>query len=83
MTDTASDNEQGSSEQPAARDSALVALYRQAFAEFGTRALWYLRQFEHPTVQDVLSIARPLRIEGNMDARRLAEKIERLARADR
>ena len=60
----------------------LVALYRQAFAEFGARALWNIQEFEEPAVEDVLSIARPLRIEGNMDARRLAERIERLARAD-
>ena len=67
--------------EPGDRERQLLALYRQAFAEFGTRALWFLRQFENPSVEDVLSIARPLRIEGNMDARRLAEKIERLARA--
>ena len=59
----------------------LLALYRQAFAEFGSRALWNIREIETPRIEDVLSIARPLRIEGNMDARRLAEKIERLARA--
>ena len=63
------------------RERGLVALYRQAFAEFGSRALWNIREFENPRIEDVLAIARPLRIEGNMDARRLAEKIERLARA--
>ena len=58
------------------------ALYRQAFAEHGVRALWYLREVELPTVEQALRITRSLRIEGNMDARRLAERIERLGRAD-
>lgn len=61
----------------------MLALYRQAFSEFGARALWNVRQFDAPTAEDVLAIARPLRIEGNMDARRLAECIEGLAHADR
>lgn len=64
------------------RQREIALLYAQAFAEFGTRALWNLRQFENPTVEDALGITRALRIEGNMAARRLAERIERLARAD-
>lgn len=63
------------------REQELIALYRQAFAEFGTRALWNLQQFENPTVEDALGITRALRIKGNMAARRLAERIEGLARA--
>ena len=63
------------------RASELKALYRQAFAEHGARAFWNIRLFDDPTLEDALAIARPLRIEGNMDARRLAERIERLARA--
>lgn len=59
----------------------IAALYAQAFAEFGTRALWNIRQFESPTVGEALSVARHLRIEGNMAARRLAERIEKVARA--
>ena len=62
--------------------SEIAALYAQAFREFGVRALWNLRQHEHPTVDDALAITRALRTEGNMAARRLAEQIERLARAD-
>jgi len=56
-------------------------LYRQAFAEHGVRALWNIRQFDEPTVGQAVSVARHLRIEGNMDARRLAERIEAAARA--
>jgi hypothetical protein len=59
----------------------LVRLYREAFAKFGTRALWSRRPVEHPTVAGVLSITESLRVEGNLDARRLAESIEKACRA--
>jgi len=64
-----------------ARDGELAALYRRAFAEFRSRALWNVRQFDEPDVEQALSVARHLRIEGNMEARRLAELIENAARA--
>jgi hypothetical protein len=54
-----------------------VALYRRAFADYGTRALWNLRAFETPTQEDALTVARALRVEGDMRARFLAEAIER------
>ena len=56
-------------------------LYRRAFAEYGTMALWSSRQVEHPTAGDALAITESLRVEGNLDARRLAERIEALCRA--
>jgi hypothetical protein len=59
----------------------LATLYRRAFAEFGTLALWNLRSFEAPTPEDALVVARALRIEGNLAARRLAEQIEQACRA--
>jgi len=59
----------------------IVGLYRRAFAEFGVRALWNIREFDDPTVEQVLAITRQLRIEGDMNARRLAEEIEEAARA--
>ncbi len=65
-------------EQPL-QDFAL--LYRQAFAEYGTRALWNKRRLQSPTTQDALVVARALRIEGDPRARRLAEEIERACRA--
>ena len=59
----------------------VVALYRRAFVEFGARALWNIKQADEPTVAQVLAITRQLRIEGDMNARRLAEQIEQMARA--
>jgi hypothetical protein len=59
----------------------MLGLYRRAFAEFRSRALWNIREFEHPTVEQALAITRQLRTEGDMKARRLAEQIEEAARA--
>jgi hypothetical protein len=59
----------------------VVRLYRQAFAEFGPRALWSTRQIEHPTFTAALAITESLRVEGDLHARRLAERIEALCRA--
>ena len=53
-----------------------VSLYRRAFAEYGARALWSRRALESPTREDALVVARALRVEGNREARRLAEQIE-------
>lgn len=59
----------------------LVSLYRSAFKEFGGRALWNVRELEAPTSKDALVVARHLRIEGNLAARRLAERIEKVCHA--
>ena len=64
-----------------ATDPCFASLYRRAFAEFGTLALWNLRRFETPTPEDALVVARALRIEGNLAARRLAEEMERACHA--
>lgn len=58
-----------------------VSLYRQAFAEYRFRALWNRRMLDAPTPEDALVVARALRIEGNRQARQLAEQIERVCRA--
>ena len=58
-----------------------VALYRRAFEKFGTHALWNKRLLDNPEPGDALVIARALRIEGNLEARRLAERIEKACRA--
>jgi hypothetical protein len=58
-----------------------VSLYRRAFAEYGTQALWNKRLIEAPTCEDALVVARALRIEGDREARSLAEEIERACRA--
>jgi hypothetical protein len=59
----------------------LANLYRRAFAEYGTRALWNKRLIEQPTPEDALVVARALRIEGDRAARRLAEQIEKACRS--
>ena len=58
-----------------------VALYRRAFEEFGAIALWNRQFLEHPEPGSALIIARALRNEGDMKARRLAEQIEQACRA--
>jgi hypothetical protein len=70
------------SAERAVRDREIAALYRRAFALYRTRALWNLRQFEDPTIEHALLVARHLRIEGDMHARQLAEQIEKAAGAD-
>lgn len=63
------------------RTEDFATLYRRAFVEFGTRALWNKRLIEAPTREDALVVARALRIEGNRAARELAEQIERACHA--
>ena len=58
-----------------------VHLYRRAFKEYGTRALWNKRVLEEPTQEDALVVARAWRVEGNRAARQLAEQIEQACRA--
>jgi hypothetical protein len=62
---------------------AFVNLYRRAFSEYGTQALWNMRAIENPTRADALAITKALRTHGGMDGRRLAEQIEGLCRAAR
>jgi len=59
----------------------VVRLYRRAFAEFGTRALWNWRALEQPTITQTLAVADSLRVEGDVNARRLAVQIEQACRA--
>lgn len=58
-----------------------VTLYRRAFKEYGTQALWNMRPLENPTRADALAITKALRTHGGMEGRRLAERIEKLCRA--
>lgn len=58
-----------------------VSLYRRAFAEYRAMALWNKRMFESPTPEDALVVARALRIEGDRQARQLAERIEQACHA--
>ncbi len=66
---------------PEQRRVEIACLYQEAFDRFGTIALWNLRRHEHPTPGDALAITRQLRVEGNMAARFLAERIEARCRA--
>ena len=50
-----------------------VGLYERAFKEFGVHALWNFRALDAPSCEDALIVARALRIEGDLTARRLAE----------
>ena len=58
-----------------------LSLYRNAFEEFRGRALWNVRELENPKPADALVVARHLRVEGNLAARRLAERIEKACHA--
>jgi hypothetical protein len=58
-----------------------ATLYRRAFAQYGTQALWNLRPVENPTPADALAITKALRTHAGMEGRRLAERIERVCRA--
>ena len=68
--------------EPAQPDD-FASLYRRAFAAYSIRALWNKRELDVPTREDALVIARALRVEGNREARQLAERIERACRADK
>jgi hypothetical protein len=67
--------------EPATREHDFVSLYRRAFKEFRGLALWNVLELVDPNPKDALVIARYLRIEGNLAARRLAEQIEQVCRA--
>jgi len=56
-------------------------LYRRAFEKFGASALWSSKPVPEPTAADALAITNSLRVEGNREARQLAEKIEKACRA--
>jgi hypothetical protein len=55
-------------------------LYRRAFEEFGAAALWSSMPVPNPTPADALAITHSLRVEGDLRARRLAERIEQACR---
>ncbi len=59
----------------------VVALYRQAFVEFGAQSLWSRRPSDRPTIAQALIVAESLRREGNMKTRPLAAQIEEACRA--
>ena len=58
-----------------------ATLYRRAFAQYGSKALWNMRLIDHPTPADALAITKALRTHGGMEGRRLAERMEKVCRA--
>jgi hypothetical protein len=56
-------------------------LYRRAFQDFGTVALWNMARLSDPAPGHALAVARALRIHGDRDARQLAEDIEQAVRS--
>ena len=68
-------------DQTTTQPEDFVSLYRRAFRDFGVRALWNKRCLDTPTREDALVVARALRIEGDREARLLAEQIEQACRA--
>ncbi len=61
-----------SNSQDGGHDSELATLYRRAFADYRARALWNLRQFEEPTVEQASRrwVSARLQIEVRSSARR-------------
>lgn len=58
-----------------------VALYRRAFSEYKSLALWSRREMPAPTIRHVINAAGALRSEGNMAAYLLAGQMEDACRA--
>jgi len=67
--------------EPTPQTADFASLYRRAFEEFGASALWSSRAVPDPTPADALAITYTLRVEGDLQARRLAEQIEQACRA--
>lgn len=63
------------------KPETFASLYRRAFADYGTQALWNMRPIDDPTPADALAITKALRTHGGMEGRRLAEQIEKVCRA--
>jgi hypothetical protein len=59
----------------------IVSLYRKAFQDYGTQALWSRMPSDRPTIAQALVVAESLRREGDMKARPLAVAIEDACRA--
>ena len=67
----------------ASASDGFADLYRRTFKRYGVRALWNKRLLDEPSHEDALVVARALRIEGDREARQLAEQIEQACRAAR
>ena len=45
----------------------LDTLYRRAFKDYGSRALWNMRPIDAPTSSDALAIVKALRTHGGIE----------------
>ncbi len=81
MTDRATVEDLAMRGATAPAPASLRALYREAFQDFGMRALWSSRPVDQPTIGDLLAITESLRVEGGVSGRRLAEQIIAACRA--
>jgi hypothetical protein len=76
------DRERRSQDAPSGnKRSAVVALYDMAWDRYGARCLWYLRRAEVPDVHDVEETARALRVNGDLPACLLADRLREADRA--
>jgi hypothetical protein len=66
-----------SSDTPSPMQDDWKALYHEAFRRYKAMCLWNMREHDEPSPGVARSTARQLRYEGDMAARRLAERIER------
>lgn len=60
---------------------ALMRAYDEAWTLYEARCLWNIRRVAHPTMEEARNVARHLRQHGDMNARRLATRIESAAGA--
>ena len=61
--------------------SPLERGYAEAWDRYEARCLWNIRRAEKPTADDARIVAACLRENGDMEARRLASRIEDACRA--
>ncbi len=61
-------------DDPTTEPIDFVTLYRRAFKEFGTSALWSSKPVPDPTPADALAITHSLRVEGNLESRHFADR---------
>jgi len=68
-------------DQATASSADYAILYHRAFAEYKLRALWNVRELMNPTPEEAALITHSLRVEGDLNARTLAEQLERACHA--
>lgn len=67
--------------QPNDGSLPLAKAYDEAWERYEARCLWNVRRVPSPTPEDALHVARCLRQNGDMTARRLSTRLEAAAHA--